>query len=562
MAAELFTGGLVVEVEGSPLPEDVAALLASGYVEDSRHLPGVFVLRFRDDGGVALGKGRFAIGAKVRLRVQTSAPGGPRPLMNGEVTSVALDVSADGTFSEVRGMDEAHRLMRGRRVAVYPDMAVADIVSMVARRAGLKPGEIDPLPGLGGRPGTQINQDGISDWEFLSRLSQRTGARVRVVDGKLSFRLPGPRGGSPEVTVAAGGELLSLRATVSAGGQVPEVEVRGWDYQNKQEITAVATPAAADAEAPGADPVALGGRFGAPSLLAGDSRHRTQAEVSAAAKALATDLGGGVADLEGVVRGDPELRAGTLMKLVNVGTPFEGRYRLSGTRHVFSAVTGYTTAFTVSAGPPRPSPPGRMGLVPAIVSDVHDPAGQGRLRLSMPWLAAGYTSGWARVMVAGAGDDRGAVLPVEVGDEVLVGFENGDIDHPYVLGGLYNGRDAVPKLSAPVVDDVSGQVNVRALVSRTGHRLELVDSVTAGGGVLLATGDERSTVRLDARTGAVTIKGAAGVTVEATNGPLEIKSAAGITVDAGMGPLELKGARVTVTGQADVAIQGIQVRIN
>ena len=157
-------------------------------------------------------------------------------------------------------MDEAHRLLRGRRVAVYPDMAVADIVSMVARRAGLKPGEIDPLPGLGGRPGTQINQDGISDWEFLSRLSQRTGARVRVVDGKLSFRLPGPRGGSPEVTVAAGGELLSLRATVSAGGQVPEVEVRGWDYQNKQEITAVATPAAAGRRGAGRRP----GRAGRP----------------------------------------------------------------------------------------------------------------------------------------------------------------------------------------------------------------------------------------------------------------------------------------------------------
>lgn len=560
MAAELFTGGLLVDVEGSPLPEDVAVLLASGYVEDSTCLPDVFVLRFRDDGGVALGKGRFAIGAKVRLRVQTSDPGGPRPLMNGEVTSVALDVASDGTFAEVRGMDEAHRLMRGRRVAVYPDMTVADIVRKVATRAGLQAGEIDPLPGVGGRPDTQINQDGVSDWEFLARLARRTGARVRVVDGKLSFRRPAPPAGAA-VTVAAGEALLSLRATVTAGGQVPKVEVRGWDFENKQEITAVATPRAAEAQVPGADPVALGTRFGAPPLLAGDSRYRTQADAAAAAGALAADLGGGAAELEGVVRGDPGLRAGTLIALANVGAPFEGKYTLSATRHAFSPATGYTTAFTVSADrSPGPVPPGCAGLVPAIVCDVQDPAGQGRLRLSMPWLADGYTSGWARVLAAGAGGNRGSVLPAEVGDEVLVGFENGDFDHPYVLGGLYNGRDAPPGLSAPVIDDLSGQVNVRALVSRTGHRLELVDSAT-GGGILLASGDKRLTVRLDAKTGMLTIKGAMGVTVDAGMGPLELKGT-GVTVDAGMGPLDVKGARVSVTGQADVAIQGTLVRIN
>ncbi|MFI6294784.1 VgrG-related protein [Nonomuraea sp. NPDC050790] len=546
MAAELFTGGLVVDVEGSPLPEDVAIRLVSGYVEDSQHLPNIFVLRFRDDTTMALAKGGFAIGAKVRLSVQTSDPGGPRPLMSGEVTSVCLDLAADGTFAEVRGMDEAHRLMRGRRVAVYPDMTVADIVRKVAQRAGLRPGEIDPPPGVGGRPGTQINQDGISDWEFLCRLARRTGARVRVTGGTLSFRPPRPPAGMPAVTVEAGGALLSLRATVTAGGQVPQVEVRGWDAENKQEVAAVAAPRATGAQVPGADPVALGTRFGAPPWSAGDSTYRTEADVTAAAGALAEELGAGAAELEGVVRGDPALRAGTLVVLANVGAPFEGGYALTTTRHTFSEVTGYTTAFTVSAGRlPGPARLGGTGLVPAIVSDVHDPAGQGRLRLSMPWLADGYTSGWARVVTTGAGNERGAVLPAEVGDEVLVGFENGDFDHPYVLGGLYNGQDAPPDLSAPMIDDVSGQANVRALVSRAGHRLELVDSVTGGSGVLLASGDERLTVRLDARTGMVAIKGANGV-----------------SIDAGNGPLELKGARVTVNGTADVEIRGTQVRIN
>ncbi|GAA0916599.1 VgrG-related protein [Nonomuraea longicatena] len=544
MGTDLFTGGLMVEVEGAPLADDVAVRLAAGFVEDSGYLPDLFVLRFRDDAGVVLAKGGFVVGARVRLRVQTSDPGGPRPLMTGEVTSVALDVSPDGSFVEVRGMDEAHRLMRGRQVAIYPEMSVADIVRKIAHRAGLQPGDIDPLPGVGGASGTQLNQGGLSDWEFLSRLARTTGARVRVTDGRLSFRLARPPSG-PAVTVAAGGALLSLHATVTSAGQVPEVEVRGWDYQNKQAISARTAPCATESQVAGADPVALGRRFAAPPLLAGDSTRRLPADVNATADALAACVGGAAAELDGVVRGDPRLRAGTAITLTDVGAPFEGTYTLSATRHSFSGATGYTTAFTVAPADPPTSPPNGTGLVPAIVSDIHDPAGQGRVRLSLPWLADDYTSGWARVVAAGAGSDRGAVLPSEVGDEVLVGFENGDFDQPYVLGGLFNGQDAPPGLSCSVIDDVTGKVNVRALVSRAGHRLELVDSVTDGGGVLLASGDGQVSVRLDARTGRI-----------------EVTGATGISIDAGAGPLELKGARVTVTGDADVEITGAQVRIN
>ncbi|MFG3436815.1 VgrG-related protein [Nonomuraea sp. NPDC047897] len=579
MPAELFTSGLLVEVAGSPLPPDVAALLASGWVESNANLLDMFLLRFRDDHNVVLEHGRLGIGAKVRLSVMTSAPGGPEPLMCGEVISVGLDADLDGTFTEVRGLDEAHRLLRGRRVVTYPDMSVADIVRKVAVRAGLRVGRIDPPPGPRGRPGAQINQDGVSDWDFLSRLARRTGAHVSVTDGTLSFRLPeAPGTPEPGRALALGDALLALRATVTAQAQTPALEVRGWDADGKQPITATATPGAVESAVPGADPVALGECFTAPAFLSGDSRHRTQADADAAARTLAADLGGAAAELEGLVRGDPLLRAGAVVTLAEVGEPFAGTYTLSSARHEFSATGGYTTAITVSARQDRslyalgngPQPPAGAGLVPAVVSDVRDPDGKGRVRLSMPWLSADFTSGWARVAQPGAGAGRGALMPPEVGDEVLVGFENGDFDHPYVLGGLFNGQDAPPSLAVPLIDDLSGQANARALVSRNGHRLELLDAATGAGGVLIATGDGRLTVRLDDKAGTIAISGAAGVVVDAGSGPLTLKSAgrltlksaAGVKVDAGAGPLELDGARVAVTGQADVVVRGTQVRIN
>jgi uncharacterized protein involved in type VI secretion and phage assembly len=54
-----------------------------------------------------------------------------------------------------------------------------------------------------------------------------------------------------------------------------------------------------------------------------------------------------------------------------------------------------------------------------------------------------------------------------VGDEVLVGFEQGDINHPYILGFLWNGQDRPPTSSI--------DTHVRRLKTVSGHILEFDD---------------------------------------------------------------------------------------
>src|SRR5262249_45545721 len=161
------------------------------------------------------------------------------------------------------------------------------------------------------------------------------------------------------------------------------------------------------------------------------------------------------------------------------------------------------------------------GLVPAVVTDVRDPLDLGRVRVMFPWLSKDFTSGWARTVQAGAGKGRGALVLPEVGDEVLVGFAGGDADTAYVIGGLHNGKDTVPSLPVPPVDDASGEIGVRGFVSRTGHRLELVDSARADG-VLLATGDGKLKLSLDKKGRAVELSSSGTVKISGT----------GVTVDA------------------------------
>ncbi len=565
MANESFANNLVVEVEGQPLPADVKLLLTYAYVDDSRNLPDMFVLKFRDPGHVVLSKGHFTIGAKAALKVQTADPGGPKPLMSGEITAVGVELDAQGTFTEVRGYDEAHRLFRGRRVAVYPNMTVSDVVKKVAERAKIKTGTIDNVPGFGGRPDTQLSQDNVSDWEFLSRLARTVGAQIAVRDGKLDFKLPEPPVTAPKPNAKAKSNplvlemhstLVALRAGITTAGQVPEVQVRGWDFENKQEVLATATPNTAGIEVPQANPAELAAKFKAPPHLEAGLPYRTHAEAKTAAEALAAQLGGSCAELTGVARGNPELKAGTAVALANVGEPFQGRYTLTSTRHLFAEHTGYTTEFTVSGRQERSlyglvhstiSKP-LNGLVPAIVTNAKDPLEIGRVQVKFPWLSPDLTSVWARTVQQGAGAGRGTVILPEVGDEVLVGFEHGDFDAPYVLGGLYNGKDKPPKLGKPAVDGANGQIAARGFVSRKGHKVELVED----DGIVISSGDGKFVVKLDQKSQNIEITSGKTINVKARNG---------ITVDAGTGPLELKGQKVSVKAQTELTAEGAQVKI-
>jgi phage baseplate assembly protein V len=85
------------------------------------------------------------------------------------------------------------------------------------------------------------------------------------------------------------------------------------------------------------------------------------------------------------------------------------------------------------------------GVVVGIVTNVR----KGAVKVKFPWLheedADEKESNWARVATAMAGNDMGTFLMPEVGDEVLVAFDHGDFNSPYVIGSLWNGKDKPPE---------------------------------------------------------------------------------------------------------------------
>jgi uncharacterized protein involved in type VI secretion and phage assembly len=115
--------------------------------------------------------------------------------------------------------------------------------------------------------------------------------------------------------------------------------------------------------------------------------------------------------------------------------------------------------------------PGRFfGVVVGIVTNNQDSGGMARVRVKFPWLSDDNESWWARIAVPMGGNGRGTYFLPEVDDEVLVAFEHGDVRSPYVIGALWNGKDAPPTTNS------DGQNNIRVIHSRSGHLIRLDDT--------------------------------------------------------------------------------------
>ncbi len=184
------------------------------------------------------------------------------------------------------------------------------------------------------------------------------------------------------------------------------------------------------------------------------------------------------------------------------------------------------------------------GCHPALVCDIVDPDGQGRVKVTLPWApdagGQGYAA-WARLATLMAGNNRGSWFVPDVGDEVLVMFEGGLPARPIVIGALWNGQDSPPESM-----DSAGNNHKKLIRSRNGVVITLDDkngeesfSVETPGGQKLRLSDGPGTVRVEDSNGNSIVMEAAGVTVTASatvtvNASRVSVSASLVQVDAGM----------------------------
>ncbi|WP_316757816.1 VgrG-related protein [Streptomyces herbicida] len=619
MVRSAFSNVIDVKIGGAKLPSEFARALVDSYVDQGVGVPAAFRLTFRDPYRLLLGKLGITFGTKVVLAPVADGQGAADPLLTGEVTGLEADYDGTGSFTVIRGYDFGHRLLRQRRVAAYRNQSASDIARKLAAQDGVPVGRIESTKTVY----EFISQSNVTDWDFLARLADENEMVMSVdADGKFRFVKPKSASGAPSpntdgdkspFVLQAGHDILRLRSAVTAADQVGKVEARGWDVTTKKKLTAVAPATANPGIGIGTTPGAAAGKFKAAKLVETGTPYDKQNEVKFAADALADDVTSSFAELEVVARGNPRLRPGVPVALADVGVPFEGKYTVTSVRHVFGDGTHYEAWVTVSgrqwrslyglASGGADSSPRLPGVANALVTDVQDPLKQGRVKLQFPWLDDTYVSDWTRTVQMG-GKGGGGVFPMDVGDEVLVAFDRGALDHPFVIGGLYNGRDKPTVVSdVPLHDGLKKQATRHTVADRQGNRMDLLSQQTGARkqGVRIASGNNKLVINLD-RTkteitvdskGTVSIKGSRSVSVEAGTdltlsarrkltiksgglldiegrGMVNVKSLTGaVTVDA-MGALNLKalgaaslsaGGSVQVNAIGNVGIRAVTVPI-
>ena len=177
-----------------------------------------------------------------------------------------------------------------------------------------------------------------------------------------------------------------------------------------------------------------------------------------------------------------------------------GKFRIVGIEHEVRRDGHYSNSFvgvpdgTVHIPVPDVKRPLALPEL-ATVKENNDDKGQGRVKVAFDWQKNGKTTNWIRVQTPNAGvsgavpKNRGWVFVPEVGDQVMVSYEHGNPDRPYVTGSVFHSgsgkggdKDNKDKSiitrsgNAIVFDDETGSI---VITDQTGKQLIMLDGTDA-----------------------------------------------------------------------------------
>ena len=211
------------------------------------------------------------------------------------------------------------------------------------------------------------------------------------------------------------------------------------------------------------------------------------------------------------------------------------------------------------------------GVVIATVSNIDDPDDLGRIKVKFPWMGENYQSDWASIAMPMTGSKTGFFFMPSVGDVVLVAFDHGDVNRPFIIGSLWNKKAKPPGTSADaknrifrlrtkegneiIFDDESNQAN-RKVEIRTGsghciiigsQKIEIKDK------------DAKNSVCIDAQAQSVLLESSNKISIKAPT--IEIEATANMKIKSGVLNVESNGvAQIKASGP--LTIQGAIVKIN
>ncbi|MEI8029435.1 MAG: contractile injection system protein, VgrG/Pvc8 family [Comamonadaceae bacterium] len=293
----------------------------------------------RDNGSVGLAfEDEQCLKFGAEIKVYAGEAGAPTEVFRGHISALEFAFDSEGPPRLiVLAEDKAQNARMKRRIAVYDNQSVADIVREVASRMGLTP----VVTGLADSSALQVQFD-ESDLAFVRRLLAREGADMQIVgtDMQVSPRQDVQRNA---ITLRMHSQLHKLRVVADLADQVTQVRVTGFDAGQGQAINGTGSSAALG---PGR------GRTGSDLLqqTVGEreqqTAHRlalTQGEADALAQAEFAQRARRFVRVQAQCEGNPALRVGSHVTLAGVSPRFDNTYYVTACTHRYDMLRGFET---------------------------------------------------------------------------------------------------------------------------------------------------------------------------------------------------------------------------
>jgi uncharacterized protein involved in type VI secretion and phage assembly len=281
---------------------------------------------------------------------------------------------------------------------------------------------------------------------------------------------------------------------------------------------------------------------------------------------------------------NPSLYPGVNIKIKGFEDHDYGSYIVTSVHHIFTVGGNYNNTFTAVPSGIKASPNTNPALVPrceaqpGLVDDNNDPDGLGRVKVRLYWQKDSITP-WIRIAMPYTGNDKGMFFVPEKGEEVIVGFEGGNAEMPFVIGGFYHGKAKPDSFK-------SDKNDIKAIKTRSGHIIEFNDK--DGSEKITIKDKEGDLIEYDTAKKEITITAVEklnlnakeiNITAEkkinmsaneiAANGKakIELTSSANFKIDAKIletngTKTDIKGTSVNISGDAMTSVKGGILNLN